>query len=253
MNEHESIGQSAIPEAPARAEETPFWNYQDLALFLTSGIPALLAGALIVKALFYGFSLRGQGQAPELLAAQFLAYALWYVVLYMILRVKYGRPFWESLGWVRPLERLGRYALLGVLLAFVVAIAGLFLKAPDIEMPMMRLLSDRVSLILVGLAAATLGPLCEELAFRGFILPLLVRSMGVVLGILATTLPFALLHGPQYAWSWRHLLFIVLAGASFGLLRLRTGSTAAATVMHAAYNLTFFIAFLFQSKNLPVK
>jgi uncharacterized protein len=253
MNEHESIGQSTIPAAARPPEQHPFWNYQDLALFVTSGIPALLAGALLVKAVFYGFSLSGQGQAAELLAAQFLAYALWFVVLYMILRIKYGEPFWGSLGWVRPLEKIGRHVLLGVLLAFALAIGGLFLKAPEIEMPMMRLLSDRFSLVLVGLAAATVGPLCEELAFRGFILPLLVRSMGTVLGIILTTVPFALLHGPQYAWSWRHLLFIVLAGAVFGLVRLRTGSTAAATVVHAAYNLTFFIAFLFQSKNLPVK
>jgi len=253
MNENEIAGRDTLPEASSSPEQSPFWNYQDLALFLTSGIPALLAGALVVKAIFYGFSLSGQGQAPELLAAQFLAYGLWFVVLYLILNVKYGRPFWESLGWIQPLEKFGRHFLLGVLLALGVAIAGLFLKAPEMEMPMMRLLSDRFSLVLIGLASATLGPLCEELAFRGFILPLIVRSFGVILGLIVTTVPFALLHGPQYGWSWRHLLFIVVAGTAFGILRLRTGSTAAATVMHAAYNLTFFIAFLFQSKNLPAK
>ncbi|MEN6532901.1 MAG: type II CAAX endopeptidase family protein [Bryobacteraceae bacterium] len=246
MNENEVTPQPA--EVTTTSEASPFWNYQDLVLFLTSGLPALLAGSLIVKAVFYGLSIAGKSPAAELIAAQFLSWGLWFVVLHMILRVKYGRPFWESLGWVRPFENVGKYALAGILLAFCLAIAGMFMKAPNIDMPMMKLLSDRTSLLLIGIAAATVGPLCEELAFRGFLLPLLVRSTGAVFGIILTALPFALLHGPQYGWSWRHILFIVVAGASFGWMRYRTGSTAAATIMHAAYNLTFFVASLFQSK-----
>lgn len=253
MNEWETPEQTTAPAVETVKEEYPFWNYHDLALFLAAGLPSLIAAALIVKALFYGFSLEGQGQAPELLAAQFLAYGLWFVVLYMMLRVKYGRPFWQSLAWVRPLEKFWQRAGWGVLLAVAVAIGGLFLKAPDLDMPIKRLLTDRLSVLLVGFAAATLGPVCEELAFRGFLLPLLVRSLGAAPGIIVTALPFALLHGPQYAWSWRHILFIVVAGSAFGWMRHRTGSTAASTIMHASYNLTFFAAFLFQVKDLPVK
>jgi membrane protease YdiL (CAAX protease family) len=113
-------------------------------------------------------------------------------------------------------------------------------------MPLMDLLRDRVSLILVGAVAVTLGPLCEELAFRGFLLPLLIRSLSALPGILITALLFASLHGPEYAWSWRHLLLITLAGVAFGWMRYRSGSTATATVMHAAYNLTFFVGMVAQ-------
>jgi membrane protease YdiL (CAAX protease family) len=130
---------------------------------------------------------------------------------------------------------------------------GALLRTPDLDMPMKRLLSDRTSLLLVGVAAATLGPVCEELAFRGFLMPLLVRSLGAWPGIVVSALPFALLHGPQYAWSWRHLLLIVIAGVSFGWMRHRTGSTAAAAVMHAGYNFTFFVAFVLQGKDVPTQ
>ena len=114
-------------------------------------------------------------------------------------------------------------------------------------MPMQELLRDRASLVLVGIFAVTLGPLCEELSFRGFFLPLLARSLGAAGGVLLTAVAFSLMHGPQYAWSWRHILLITLAGVAFGVVRLRSGSTAAATIMHATYNLTFFVAYLVQS------
>jgi hypothetical protein len=113
---------------------------------------------------------------------------------------------------------------------------------------MKRFFADRESVLLVGAFATTLGPACEELIFRGFLLPLLVRSFGVITGVVAAALPFALLHGPQYGWSWRHLLLVTLAGSVFGWVRLRTGSTVAAATVHAAYNLTFFIAYLNQGK-----
>ena len=57
---------------------------------------------------------------------------------------------------------------------------------------------------------------------------------------------FASLHGPEYAWSWRHVTLVALAGCAFGWMRHRTGSTATATTMHAAYNFTFFVGMVAQ-------
>jgi membrane protease YdiL (CAAX protease family) len=133
-------------------------------------------------------------------------------------------------------------------LAVVAAVLGFVLRTPNLDMPIKQFLRDRQSLLLVGLFATTLGPICEELIFRGFVLPLLARSLGEVAGVLAAALPFALLHGPQYSWSWRHILLVTLAGAAFGWVRLRTGSTIAAATIHGSYNLTFFIAFLSTGK-----
>lgn len=233
--------------------ESPFWDYFDLLLFALAFAPSLFAGGLLMRALFGGLALHGAGKAPELLAAQFVAYALWFAFLYGLLRLRYGRPLWVSLGWVRLGERFAERLAVGVALALAVAILGGLLRTPDLDSPMKRLLSDRLSLVMVGVAAATIGPVCEELAFRGFIQPVLVRSMGPAPGILLTALPFAVLHGPEYAWSWRHILLVTIAGSAFGWMRHRSGSTAAAAVMHAGYNATFFLALLFSGKDLPAK
>jgi membrane protease YdiL (CAAX protease family) len=54
------------------------------------------------------------------------------------------------------------------------------------------------------------------------------------------------MHGPQYGWSWQHVVLVGVAGVVFGMVRHKTGSTAAAAAIHATYNLTFFAAFVFQ-------
>ncbi len=254
MSDFENPSESVSPVSPAASGEPyPFWDYKDLALFLGSGVPAILSGGLITRALFAGLSPASVGRATEILTAQFLGYIFWFFALYIILRTKYERPLWTSLAWINPWNKFWWHVVSGILLAIGVAIGALFLQAPDIDMPIKRLLTDRTSVLLLGLAAATIGPVCEELAFRGFLFPLLARSLGPVLGVILTAMPFALLHGPQYAWSWRHLLFIVLAGVAFGWKRYSSGSTAASAIMHAAYNLTFFAAFVFHGKDLPTK
>ena len=116
---------------------------------------------------------------------------------------------------------------------------------------MKEFLTRRSSVVLLAIFGTTLGPLCEELAFRGFMQPLFVRSLGAIPGILLAAVPFGLLHLQQYGWSWRHGLLITLAGAAFGWMRHATGSTKASVIMHVAYNSMFFLALVAQRKELP--
>jgi membrane protease YdiL (CAAX protease family) len=78
----------------------------------------------------------------------------------------------------------------------------------------------------------------------------LVRSLGTVAGILATAVPFGLLHFQEYGNSWRHVLLISISGVAFGWIRHVTGSTKAAAGMHSAYN-AFQFVLLIMAKNLP--
>jgi hypothetical protein len=231
----------------------PFWGYQDLALFAGLAVPSLLFSYLLVLGVVRIAGFHPQTKAPTLLAAQFLAYGLWFLTLWGLLKLRYHRPFWASLGWTRPRSGLWWCVVAGPALALSVAAVGVALRTPEIDMPMRDLLADRMSVLLVGLFATTLGPLCEELAFRGFLLPLVARSLGRTAGVIVAALPFALGHGPQYGWSWRHVLLVALAGVAFGWVRLLSRSTLAAAVVHAGYNLTFFSGYLFLGKDLPAR
>ena len=238
---------------PPPPDRYPFWGYADLFLFLGLSLPCLLAGALIVRLLFATLSISGTPKTFELLPAQFLGYGILFGVLYLLFRFHYHRPFWASLRWVPSPYPASRVMALGILLAVGVALSSLLLRTPDLPTPMKELLSDRTSVILIALFGITLGPLVEELAFRGFMQPLFVRSLGTVAGIVVAALPFGILHLPQYGFSWRHGLLITLAGSAFGWMRHKTGSTLAATVMHAAYNATFFMALAAQHGDFPVR
>ncbi|MDP2996810.1 MAG: type II CAAX endopeptidase family protein [Bryobacterales bacterium] len=250
MSGFEPIPDAAPSAPPARY---PFWGYQDLALFAGLAVPSLLLAFGLVQAVILVSGLHPAGKAGPLMAGQFLGYGFLFLSLYGLLKLRYGRPFWASLGWVRPRAGLWTSVFGGPVLALLVAVLGLALQTPEMEMPIKDLLTDRFSITLVALFATTLGPLCEELAFRGFLLPLVSRSLGRAVGVLIAAMPFAILHAPQYSWSWRHILLIALAGTVFGWMRLWSRSTIAATLMHAGYNLTFFSAYLFQGKDLPTK
>ena len=140
--------------------------------------------------------------------------------------------------------------LAGPFLAVGIGYLGYLLRTPEISLPFEQMLDNRPTLLLFSIFVIILGPLCEELAFRGFLLPLFVRSFGAAAGIVVTGLLFGCLHAPEYSWSWRHVLLVAVAGTVFGWVRYRTGSTAAATYVHSSYNLTQFAAFVVQSRSL---
>jgi membrane protease YdiL (CAAX protease family) len=236
------------PEPPLQPPpREPFWGYVDVLMFAGLAIPCMLFAFGIVRGLMWLLHLHTTQKTWELLPEQTILYALLIAVLAAIFRLNYDRPFWRSLGWVPhrlpPLWPI----LLGMFTAILVNLVGLLIQVPNTENPMTQLLKERSSMILIAIFGITIGPLCEELVFRGFLQPLLVRSLGAVAGIVAANIPFGLLHFQQYGNSWRHVVVITLAGSAFGWMRHATGSTRASTLMHAAYNALFFFA-LFSAK-----
>jgi membrane protease YdiL (CAAX protease family) len=246
------IPEPLADESPATApERDPFWGYADLALFLGLTVPCLAAGWALVKAIMVVFRLHPSVKVAELLADQLVFYLLLFLALSVILRLQYGRPFWRSLGWVDTRLPAMTIVLLGVLTAVGVALASVLLRTPEAPNPMTEMMRDTRSLIPMGIFGITIAPLFEELAFRGFLQPLLVRSLGVLAGIFVSAAAFGILHFQEYGNSWRHAVVISLAGAAFGGMRHVTRSTKASVIMHAAYNGFLFFVLVAQRKDLP--
>jgi membrane protease YdiL (CAAX protease family) len=85
---------------------------------------------------------------------------------------------------------------------------------------------------------ALLGPIIEESLFRGCLLPVVARTTGPTIGIAAAAVLFATLHPFTTFVQW---ICFVATGTAFGWIRVKSGSTAASTLMHAVYNLTLFL------------
>jgi len=234
-------------QSPGPSPQPPFWNYLDLGFFISLLLPSLFVAALLVKGMSPVLPF---GKPFQALLGQLIAYALIFTSLYLLLHLRYGQPFWRSLGWTLPIAAVTASFLAGPLLAITIGLIGNILQTPEVPLPFQKMLDNRPTVVLFAIFVVVLGPLCEELAFRGFLMPLLVRTFGPATGIIATGFLFGSLHGPEYGWHWQQALLISVAGMVFGWVRYRTGSTAAAVAMHSTYNLTQFAAFLAQNRTI---
>jgi membrane protease YdiL (CAAX protease family) len=237
---------------PAVEETRPFWGWDDVLLFAGGVLPAILLATLLQKGGLIVLPAFFKSRLVQMLTVQSLFYILLMTVLWLIISVRHGRPFWSALDWRFPFQGVFFAFTLGPMIALSVGVLGVAFKAPRITMPFEDAVTGTASIILMGLFVAILGPVFEELVFRGFLLPLLERSIGLWPAIIAAAAPFALMHGPQYHWSWQHLLLVGYAGVVFGWMKVSRGSTAAAAITHGTYNLFFYSAFLAQQTRPPV-
>ncbi len=233
----------AAAQAPAAAEPPPFWAYHDVLILAGLALVMFLATGMLASVVFQPMKI----SAFQAIVVTFVFEGLCLLMLVGIIRFGYQRPFWRSIRWLPVRYGFWRCLNAGILAAVVLVALGSILPKPPDRTLMEQLLQDRKSILLVGCFAVTLGPLFEELAFRGFLMPLLVRTFGSIAGIALQALPFALLHGVEYAWAWQQLILMFLAGAAFGWMRYKTASVAASTYMHAGYNLVAFVGILAQS------
>jgi len=220
--------------------ESAFWGYEDLALFIGALLPAGFVGAALIRGLHI------TSTPARTLLLQVLLYALLLGALYFLISVRYRQPFWRSLGWIVPERGFIECLFGGPLLALAASLLGAALKAPQVKDPIRGLITNPISLVIVMLFLVLIGPIFEELVFRGFLYPLLARTFGVAGGILLSALPFALLHGAQNQWAWQQLAMIGIAGAVFGYARYKTRSTAASTMLHCGFNLMGAVAYAVQ-------
>ncbi len=84
------------------------------------------------------------------------------------------------------------------------------------------------------LAVGILGPIAEELLFRGFLYEIVCRRFGASAAIAATAVLWSVIH-VQY--SAGIVILILVDGMLLGLARSRTDSVVAPTLMHIVWNL----------------
>jgi membrane protease YdiL (CAAX protease family) len=241
----EPVEFTPIPNPQPPIPRVPFFDYTDLFFFLGVCIPCLFIAQLLVRVV---------APTPKSVQA-LLAQSVWYFLAFgslgALFRIRYHRPFWRSLGW-RPIAFSGAVGALlaGPLLALSVGLLGSALRTPEINLPFEQMLGSRGTIVLLGTLVVILGPASEELAFRGLLMPLLIRSIGATAGVVVTGIIFGVVHGPEYQWSWQYMLLISLVGCAFGWAKYKTQSTMTSAFMHATFNLTQFAAFLVQSRSL---
>jgi membrane protease YdiL (CAAX protease family) len=210
----------------------------------------ILATTIVVPGPTFKDRLLRLSASPILLIlAQMFAYIL--LLGYMVLLVKRERRsprFWKAIHWNWP-TTIWPYLVIGFVMQ--IALLGLerFLPLPK-QTPFDALLRNPVNVLLIAVFAITLGPLMEELFFRGFFYPILARRFGMIAGIAVSAFGFGLVHAAQYGYSWASVLLITLVGVVLGTVRAVKDSVAAGFLVHAAYNSTIILMIVIASDGL---
>ena len=232
------------PSAP-KADENPVWSGWDVLLIAGLTLLTLFIVQLLIVLGAHRFAYPRESwldvaQKPALaLLSQLVTYVV--VALYMILLVvgKYHARFWNAIRWNWP--GIAGVSMLGLgVLMLGFDFLGRFLPMPK-DTPFDQFFAHPSDAYLTVAFAVTIGPLMEELFFRGFLYPVVARRLGAAWGVLLTALPFGLIHFFQYGHSWGAVLIIFLVGVVLTTVRAATKSVAASFLAHVGYNGTLMI------------
>ena len=162
-------------------------------------------------------------------------------------------------GW--PLALLGPALIFAVGLAILAALGLTTLTAPAVEGSGVGVAVN----LLAGLIASTLFALCEEIGWRGYMLPRM-RGFGLVAAMLIVGFLHGVWHLPLLLTTDLYhaggnprivaplfLITLTLAGVFYGYLRVTTGSIWPVAGAHAAVNVAWGISMeVSQTKSAPV-
>ena len=205
---------------------------------------------------------------PELLlAAQALGYLLTLATAFWLFPRLWEKSFLRGIEWnALAARRSWRWIVpAGVALSAAAQGALHFVPTPS-HAPIDNVMRSAHEAWLTALFAVVLGPLSEEIAFRGFLLPALATAYdwlalertpaglqrwqsstahsraALIFAALFSSVPFALLHAAQLDYAWGVVGVLFLVSLALSTVRIVTHSVACYTLMHATYNFTIFAA-----------
>jgi len=256
------------PRPPVRIPH--FGHVGILMVFTLSGLfVAGIAMALMLR--FHMLGLKSLDSAKSdihlMLGSEAIVYIAMFGACVIFFPMIWHKGFFEGIHWnLETALRLRKQLFMTAAACFVLALVnGLLLPSPK-NAPIDKIFRTPGAAWLLFIFGITFAPFFEEMIFRGFILPAMcttcdwihekikhvpVRPLdehghpqwslaAMVIGSLATSLPFAGMHAAQTGYSLGP--FVLLVGVSMVLCwaRLSTRSLAASVLVHAFYNFLLF-------------
>jgi hypothetical protein len=260
------------------AEQLPppprFPNVVDVGLMLLVLLVAwFISGMLMIGAvrihLFGVFTLKQAAKDVRYnLGGQAILYFIALAGWSLLFRGLWHRPFLRVMEWRVSAAVHARWRIVAALFMCLglALIDSIFLPGPA-HAPIEDAFKQPGAVWLLFGFGITLAPFVEEMIFRGFLLSALCTAWdwmmeriqnrlppepeedgktrwslpAMIAGSLLTSVPFALIHAPQTAWSFGPFILLVCVSLAFCWIRLSTRSLAASTAVHACYNFALFM------------
>jgi membrane protease YdiL (CAAX protease family) len=259
-----------IPPRPA-VQRIP--NFGHFVVFLLLGVGGYLSSGLVILAAVHQhmFGVATFKQAEEEIHYRLGSQAAWYLITLFfcvwVFPLLWQRSFFDGLEWRASAALRQRWRLFGAALAcFGVAIIDEILLPGPTNTPIDQTFRLPGAVWLLFFFGVTLAPLIEEIAYRGFLLPALCTAYdwvveritgslaprvdangrprwsmpAMVVASVVSSIPFALMHGDQTAYSLGPFLLLVCVSLVLSWVRLGMRSLAASVLVHSSYNLLLF-------------
>lgn len=254
-------------EAPVRRIQRPHLGWAALMAVLYFLAQIVLTVAALWK--FGRASLDPKAHDPHhamvMLLVNMLGAVFTIVFGWPIMRVFWGRPFWNVLEWhwAHARVRIPRLMLLGLAMCIVVATIERFLTMPK-DIPMDQMFRSTGLLWGMTFYGTIIAPIFEETMFRGFLLPAFavaidwgflkrerpsfegnLSTASLIVSSLVTSAGFGLMHAQQLGFAWNAVALLSSVGLILAFVRIHYRSVACSAVVHATYNgIMFFAMFL---------
>jgi uncharacterized protein len=201
------------------------------------------------------------------IASMAILYLITFGAALLIFPLLWNKGLFAGLQWnAGAAMRCYRPLLGAACICFVLALVDEVLLPGPTNAPIDKLFDNRNAAWLLFAFGITVAPFFEEIIFRGFLLPALSTafdwsvekatgstappldplgnpqwSLGaMVFASIATSVPFALMHAEQTAWSLGPFLLLVCVSLVLCWARLAARSLAASVLVHASYNFLLF-------------
>lgn len=197
---------------------------------------------------------------------QILGYVLAIGVAVLVFPMLWTVSFWQGIHWTWRQARLQwwKFLALGVAMSALAQGADQLFKTPN-DPDILKLFSTPLAAWLTVTLGTFIPTFVEEVAFRGFLLPSLataydwlslerspagldrwqrttIHSTGSwVFATTFSSLAFTALHGFQIHWAIGPLAVLFVVSVVLSIVRIRTRSVAASTLVHMAYDGLIFL------------
>jgi membrane protease YdiL (CAAX protease family) len=243
-----------------------------LAAFGVVGVTVVL---MVVASVVYKIALTPHAPAVAYIAgiATLLGYAMTLGISFPLFPMLWQYSFLDGIHWVYRAARLRwwKLILLGFGLSLISQLVDHFLIKAPVKSDVAQLFHSPLSAWITCIFGGLFVPALEEIAFRGFLLPAFATAYdwlslprtpaamqqwqqttshttsSLVFSTCITTVLFVALHAQQLHGSFSALSVLILPSVAFCIVRIRTGSVAAAALVHSAYDSLIFLEIFIQT------
>ncbi|HWE87223.1 MAG TPA: CPBP family intramembrane glutamic endopeptidase [Terracidiphilus sp.] len=211
---------------------------------------------------------------PYALGTMLVLYLAAFIPGALVFPALWRRPLLAGLQWNSSAVRRHWWKLMATGVAcFLIALAFQKILHFPAKTPMHDLVNTAAAVWTLWAFSITLAPLCEEVVFRGFLLPAIATACdwiaeklthrpappllpgghprwslpAMAVAAILTSLAFAAIHSSQNANAWGPFILLCAVSLVLCAVRLASRSVAASTFTHATYNCTLFVVMFIQT------